>query len=170
LTLQNIVIGRGIQNYSCASPDSIPIALGAIATLFDITTLAKLVPGAIIDTLPAAVELTHPLRTWEVNHAASHQIFGHHYFDAVGTPIFNLSSVGKVFFGKKTAGVKAPITANIGPAGTGAVDWLQLRNKGGSIGVSEAYRVVTVGGNSLATCIAAEVMRIPYVAEYWFYN
>ena len=37
---QYVAIGRGIQNYTCATASSVPVALGAVATLFDATSLA----------------------------------------------------------------------------------------------------------------------------------
>jgi hypothetical protein len=71
----------------------------------------------------------------------------------------------------KTGDIRAPETANKGPAGTGAVDWLQLTTKAGydSVGLSLAYRVVTAGGESSA-CTAAGTMNIQYAIEYWFYD
>jgi hypothetical protein len=51
-------------------------------------------------------------------------VLRYHYFIANGTLFFDLSSVGRSFYGKKTGDLKAPANANTGPAGTGAVDWL----------------------------------------------
>jgi hypothetical protein len=96
---------------------------------------------------------------------------GNHYFDFSGTPTFNLSAVNKILFGAKTGDVKAPSTASKGPLGTGAVDWLQLNAKPApyvSAGVSQAYRVVTAGGNA-PPCTAAGTLTVQYAAEYWFY-
>ena len=49
-------------------------------------------------------------------------VLGHHYFDFAGTPTFDLSEVGTILYCAKKNEVKAPATANKGPAGTGAVD------------------------------------------------
>lgn len=115
-------------------------------------------PAAVYMPLPATGDFT-------VN-STSLPVLGHHYFDITGTPTFDLSTVGDLLVGQKTADIKAPSTANVGPADTGAVDWLQLQDKGGSIGVSEVYRVVTAGGSPEITCSTAGVMTIQYAAEY----
>lgn len=98
-------------------------------------------------------------------------ILGHHFFNSASTPTFDLSSVGKILFGAKTGDIKAPATANKGPAGTGAVDWLSLdRNaKYTSVGLELVYRVVTAGGGTPA-CTATGEVEIQYAAEYWFYE
>jgi len=102
---------------------------------------------------------------------------GHHYFAADNSPTFNLTveGVNMVLFGNKTATVPAPAGSNVGPSGTGAVAWLQLEAKIGnaaevSVGIKEAYRVETAGGNPEATCSAVGVMTIDYAAEYWFFD
>jgi hypothetical protein len=97
---------------------------------------------------------------------------GHHYFGADGTPTFDLSAKGKILFGKKNSDIKAPSTANAGPAGTGAVDWLQLVAKpgGASVGLQTVYRVVTAGGNPPTVCPSTGVISVQYAAEYWFYD
>jgi hypothetical protein len=98
-------------------------------------------------------------------------LLGHHFFDSSGTPVFNLTDVNKILYGTKTADIKAPATANKGPWGTGAVDWLQLESKAGyvSVGLSVAYRVYTAGGEPLTSCEQPGVMAVPYAAEYWFF-
>ena len=103
---------------------------------------------------------------------SSFPILGHHYFGADGTPTFDLSSKGKILFGKKNGDIKAPSTANAGPAGTGAVDWLQLIAKPGyaSVGLQTVYRVVTAGGNPPSVCPSAGFISVQYAAEYWFYD
>ncbi|KFZ25408.1 hypothetical protein V502_00112 [Pseudogymnoascus sp. VKM F-4520 (FW-2644)] len=170
--LVGVAIGRGIQNYTCATANSVPVALGALATLFDATALAysnenllHILPGLIVYLpLPSSGVLAM---------AGSYlNILGHHYFDSAGTPTFNLSSVNKIGFVGKTASINAPALAHKGPAGTGAVPWLQLNKKIGytSIGISQVYRVETAGGNPKLACTVAGVMSIPYGAEYWFYN
>jgi len=80
-----------------------------------------------------------------------------------------------VLFGAKTASVSAPASAPLGPDGTGAVTWLQLEAKTNiaaetSVGVIEAYRVETAGGNPEATCSSVGTQTIDYAAEYWFFD
>ena len=167
-----MAIGRGVQNYTCATASSIPVALGALATLFDATALAYSNEN-LLNTLPGLiVYLPLPSSGNLATAGCFLDILGHHYFDSAGTPTFNLSTLNKIGYVGKAASINAPASANKGPAGTGAVPWLQLNKKSGyaSVGISQVYRVETAGGNPELTCTAAGVMSIPYGAEYWFYN
>jgi hypothetical protein len=171
-TLVAVAIGRGIQNYTCATTSSIPVALGALATLFDATALAYLNEG-LLNTLPGLiVHLPLPSSGKLAMAGCDSDILGHHYFDAAGTPTFNLSTLNKIGYVGKTASISAPVSASKGPAGTGAVPWLQLNKKTGytSVGISQVYRVETAGGNPELTCTVAGIMSIPYSAEYWFFD
>jgi len=128
-TLVAVAIGRGIQNYTCATGSSIPVALGALVTLFDATALAYSNEN-LLHTLPGLVVYL-PLPSSGILAKAGYylDILGHHYFDSAGTPNFNLSSVNKLGFVEKTANVNAPALENKGPVGTGAIPWLQLNKK-----------------------------------------
>lgn len=141
---------------------------GAIATLFDATWLAYIDESALNSIPPSVVYLSSS----ELN-LLPFGIFalGHHFFDSTGAPVFNLSSVDKILYGAKIADIKAPVTANKGPAGTGAADWLELIAKEGynSKGLSLVYRVVTAGGEPL-NCTVGGTMTVDYAAEYWFYD
>lgn len=104
---------------------------------------------------------------------------GHHYFDSLSSPTFNLSgSSGGLFFsGAKVGDVKAPASADKGVLATGAIDWLQLADNGRGLskGVSTVYRVVTAGGVAEPCSVtgpnpAGQIFSVPYVAEYWFYG
>lgn len=80
-----------------------------------------------------------------------------------------------ILFGAKTASVSAPAGSPLGPDGTGSVAWLQLEAKTGivaetSIGVSEAYRVKTAGGNPTTLCTSVGTQTVDYAAEYWFFD
>jgi len=170
LTLSKVALGRGIQNYTCATSTAVPVQLGAVATLFDATAFVY-ANEAIFNTIPPiAVDMPLLLTGFEIPLAGDFPVLGHHYFDSAGTPVFNLSSVDEILFGKKTADIKAPKDASVGPDGTGAVDWLQLQDKGGSIGCKEVYRVVTAGGAAPAVCTSTDLISIQYAAEYWFFN
>lgn len=97
-------------------------------------------------------------------------VIGKHFFDAAGTPVFDLHATGEKFIGKKIGQVSPPANAAKGPAGTGAVLWLKLDDKGGSTGLKEVYRVITAGGNPTPNCKKAGVFSIEYATEYWFYG
>lgn len=167
LDLKAVTLGRGIQNYTCANSDAAtkPVAIGAVADLFDL----KLLPQFMLKTFTeCALNIDQA-----VTSALRLPTIGKHYFDAAGTPVFDLGSVGLLNC-KKLAGVPAPSDAVAGPfngAQTGAVDWLYLGDKGGSNGVKEVYRVETAGGKPPATCDGqAATIQMPYSTQYWFYG
>ncbi|KAH6692783.1 hypothetical protein BKA61DRAFT_663117 [Leptodontidium sp. MPI-SDFR-AT-0119] len=175
LSLKYIAVGRGVQNYTCITPDAAPVAIGAIAKLYDATDIAYTSTTLLHMFPPLAVTITTPH-----NPSTSLRLYskilkplGHHFFDAAGTPIFDLHPAGEILFATKIQSVKAPATASKGPAGTGAVDWLYLGNKTAgytSIGLRAVYRVVTAGGISPGCSSAGESHSVDYAAEYWFYE
>jgi hypothetical protein len=173
LRLAYVAIGRGVQNYTCANTSTTPVALGAIANLFDATALARsniktlhTIPGLAVNTPAVKGKYVLPQQF------RSLPALGNHLFLADGTPTFELTSVRKKLFSKKSADVKAPANAPKGPLGTGAVDWLQLGANPiyTSVGLSLVYRVETAGGNPPTTCTTTGVVTVPYAAEYWFYQ
>lgn len=172
LTFQYAAIGRGIQNYTCTAVGATPVALGAIATLYDATAIA-LASVSILNTIPGLAVNTPPTAAGYVLPAPYNRLskLGNHYFLADGTPTFDLTSVKKILFAKKNAFVDAPANAPKGPAGTGAVQWLDLVAKPGyaSVQLGEVYRVETAGGNAPTTCASVGVTTVQYAAEYWFY-
>jgi hypothetical protein len=181
LNLQFVTLGRGVQNYSCASASAAPVAVGAIASLFDITAFANASSTSPqFTTLPAsAAYLTLPrvqaLLDTRMPCGCKASVIGKHYFSAAGVPIFDLSVKGMELISKKLDSVPAPSSANVGPAGTGAVPWLKLDDAGGSVGLKEVYRVYTAGGNPYTTCSGQKlgpggVFTVEYSAMYWFYG
>jgi hypothetical protein len=180
LTLKHVTIGTGVQNYSCSSDgNSKPSAIGALATLYDATTLAytsistlhEITATAVTQSLNSALILNNPL---SIPNIGSFPIIGFHYFTADGTPTFDLTMVREILFSKKVGDVPAPGNSSKGPAGTGSVDWLALTDngKGTSVGLGGVYRVVTAGGNPPSQCgqYVNKVFSIQYSAEYWFYG
>jgi hypothetical protein len=148
----------------------VPVALGAVATLFDATALAY-ANEALLHTLPA-IAVYRPMPPGYLDITGNRfDVLGHHFFDSAGTPTFDLTAVNKIGYMAKIVAVSAPATANKGPAGTGAVPWLYLDKKLGytSVGISQVYRVETAGGIQQVNCTVAGVMSIQYAAEYWFY-
>jgi hypothetical protein len=144
----------------------VPVQLGAVATLFDATTLAK-TNEALLHTIPAQVVYDSIAQVGQ-----RFNLLGNHYFDSASTPTFNLSTVEKVGFMQKTLAVAAPADANIGPNKTSAVSWLDLNLKPGYPfkNITQVYRVETAGGNPWATCNSTATMIVQYAAEYWFYD
>ncbi|KFY29767.1 hypothetical protein V493_02249 [Pseudogymnoascus sp. VKM F-4281 (FW-2241)] len=177
--LKFVTLGRGVQNYTCAGDCASPVAVGAIAEIFDITAFARASPASpkFIGLPGAATYLTLPdvqklLNTCmpSGSHAA---VIGKHYFNSAGVPTFDLSVKGKKLLSKLVSKVDAPSGANAGPAGTGAVPWLKLDDAGGSAGLKEVYRVFTAGGKPPSSCSgkkAGKVFTVEYAAMYWFYG
>ncbi|KAG9239638.1 hypothetical protein BJ875DRAFT_85882 [Amylocarpus encephaloides] len=176
LTLKYVALGRGIQNYTCSEVGKRGAAIGAVATLYDATDLAYS-NEALLHSLPGMVVNLPVASAGSVRTAIKRvnlSVLGHHFFDAAGTPVFQLDN-GKVIYATKTENVKAPGSAPKGPAGTGAVDWLKLITKlnyvgGVSNGLSEVYRIETAGGVSTLCTAASGVISVEYAAEYWFFD
>ena len=169
-TLKVITIGRGTQNYTCASSNSsAPKSTGAVATIFNLQDLLPIIPPL---EGQAVLNILSPLLLSMPRAALDGSIIpkaGYHYFDASGSPVFDLSSSGNgVIVGSKVADITAPdATAAQGP--NGAVDWLTLDAKDGSQGLSRVYRTQTASGKPPATCDGKEgEFAVEYAALYYF--
>ncbi|CAF9930715.1 MAG: hypothetical protein GOMPHAMPRED_005714 [Gomphillus americanus] len=169
--LRVITVGRGLQNYTCASSNSTdkPVAIGAIATLFNLDSLlsyfAPAEGQAFLNQIPAFM-LSLPREA--VDKSIIPQA-GLHYFDASGTPTFNLSESNNGFLvGNKTGDIRAP--SNSVRGAYGAVDWLSLEAKPGSQNLSRVYRTMTAAGSPPTSCEGqqASVISIEYAALYYF--
>jgi Protein of unknown function (DUF3455) len=203
LILREVTIGRGVQvrlprpnishtqslslalqNYTCAvsSPQYTPVAIGAVASLYNASCVAANYPD-ILSTLPS-LALQFPLPPSPSSGVAPSNIdldlSGHHYFITDTTPVFNLNAstdpvqqLGLVV-GNKAATSTAPANATKGQngGGDGAVAWLYLNTTSATQSdVRAVYRVNTAGGNPPATCEGSDaVFSVQYAAEYWFYS
>ncbi|EFQ31458.1 malate dehydrogenase [Colletotrichum graminicola] len=198
LVLKYLALGHGIQNYTCVATDATTltaVATGALAGLYD---AQPLYPNAGPGSLPS-VDAFDALTTntvWDAplplvsdgvtrfgasstapfpapadlvlpNVAPLKQI-GVHFFDNTGVPTFKVGA--DILKGAKLDGIKAPSSADPGPEKTGAVDWLQLGDKGGSKGITAVYRVVTAGGVANKCTTAGASDSVPYAAYYWLYG
>ncbi|OAA39433.1 malate dehydrogenase [Metarhizium rileyi] len=96
---------------------------------------------------------------------------GHHLFNSAKVPEFVLNG-GKIdLLSSKNSGVDAPADADKGPDGTGAVPWLALGAKDGTVGDARfVYRVSTAGGNSHGCAKTTGQDSTKYAAMYWFYG
>ncbi|CAI7564180.1 unnamed protein product [Penicillium manginii] len=142
LDLKYIALGRGTQNYSCSSTEgshsskksAIPVAVGAVATLFDASCIASQ-SVTLLHELPAVIAQT-PLGSFALMVEAlvlttnsSNLIIGEHYFDAAGDPFFDLSMSGSKDWMacKKDASVSAPTrVSRISGKNESDVPWLKL--------------------------------------------
>ncbi|QRV82741.1 hypothetical protein RhiJN_10756 [Ceratobasidium sp. AG-Ba] len=183
-TLVNVALGVGTQNYTCGAAGTFTSA-GAVATLFDVSCLAK--TGPLIDNLP---NMAFAVASNEKGAAligklgpviqSSPFVLAHHYFitnpapGATGiTPVFDARADSKK--GDPTAFVAVKKVAN-SPAPTDSahnVDFLSLQNIGGTIGGSMAnnvLRVATKNGQPPTSCSGNATVQVPYTALYWFYK
>ena len=94
---------------------------------------------------------------------------GHHYFDSSSVPTFSLHNDAELLKSKKVLNIPAPSTADKGLSDEGAVDWLYLSDKGGSINLTGVYRVLTSGGSPAVCGAVGDTQSVPYTAMYWLY-
>jgi hypothetical protein len=156
LTLKQIAVGRGTQNYTCATStaDSTPASIGALATLYDASCYASTAPAAGLAQLPQ-LALTVPLSSLPADAGAA----GLHFFSNATTPCFAMDALG--FTQAKKLAADAQPAPN--------VPWLKLEHEvAGSI--QEIYRLDTAGGSPPATCAGlAPTFEVQYAALYWLY-
>ncbi|KAL4784414.1 hypothetical protein BJX76DRAFT_219447 [Aspergillus varians] len=186
LSLKSITLGRGTQNYTCASATNTtkPVATGATATLFDASCIAALDTDnsdtsktqSLLHILPDVLRPI-PLSSTDLlanilNRLTNQNLdIGRHYFTADGTPFFDLrgwnSSDSDWIAAKMEDDMAAPARPGYGI--TKDVPWLKLTHVDG--GLREVYRVHTSGGSAPATCEGMpEELTVDYTAEYWFYG
>lgn len=147
LRLVLIAHGQGMQNYTCATPASIPSAIGAIAELYN-ASCAVANPGEAQTNIIQAAAI------------------GSHFFADLTTPEFSIPGLGDTR-AKKVEEVAAP-----NPIAD--VKWLRLQaqTSGSTSQVRFIYRLNTVGGNAPASCqdrAEGEVVTVHYQAQYWIY-
>lgn len=170
LTLGHVAIGRGTQNYTCASNTAadVPKLQGANATLFNATCYTVRSPS-VLASIPA-ISLGHNV---DLNDdVQKYLVSGHHEFTAAGVPLFSLvtpkANYGYVQ-GKSIANSTAPADASRGENGLGSVPWLKLNAVEGDY--KEVYRINTAGGVAPKTCEGmADRFYVQYAAEYWFWK
>ncbi|OOF95370.1 hypothetical protein ASPCADRAFT_207846 [Aspergillus carbonarius ITEM 5010] len=171
-----VAVGRGTQNYTCATStsSSTPQAIGAVARLYDATCIAANYPD-ILELLPGIVYKEQlPSNEEEPLPPANLELLGHHFFRDTTTPVFNLDTTSSRQYGiaisKKQSAIDAPSTAIQGT--NGAVQWLYLTTIDGTVGDYKAvYRVDTVAGAAPTTCQGMQsVFTVQYAANYYFYG
>lgn len=179
LTLGHVAIGRGNQNYTCdlSNSTAVPVAAGAVATLFNVSCLAADMPELLSRLCPIALDLPIPSSS-DTNSPIYQGMSGHHYFKDATTPYFDLDT-GAHRYGtgafKKGDSTPAPATAMAGPynSGNGPVAWLRLDAKTTTDGqvFKEVYRLNTAGGQPPKTCEGMPAaFEVPYAAEYWLFQ
>ncbi|KAF9890362.1 Small subunit processome complex component [Aspergillus nanangensis] len=151
-----VAVGRGTQNYTCASStsDAAPKLQGAVANLYNATCIAASFPD-MMELLPNIVyKIPLPSSEFDPLPPANIELLGHHFF-AGSVPVFNLDTTPSRQYGvamvKKLSEIDAPATAIKGA--NGAVSWLYLPTVNGTVGSYKGvYRVDTAGGGAPKTC------------------
>ncbi|KAF1923238.1 uncharacterized protein M421DRAFT_329896 [Didymella exigua CBS 183.55] len=168
LKLKHIAVGRGIQNYTCATAAATetPKAIGAVASLFNATCDGVHAPAVLASVTKIAIGYSIP-----DTKLAEGRLSGHHEFTEKGVPFFKLQT-DKVNFGTVHVGdpkkMDAPKDASEGPNGLGSVPWLKLTHVDGDY--QEVYRINTAGGVAPKTCEGVQGnISVDYAAEYWFF-
>ena len=178
LSLSHVAIGRGTQNYTCdlSNSTAVPVAVGAVASLFNVSCLAVESPDLVSAIPPIALDL--PVPSSDSSKDPSYfDLSGYHYFLNTTTAFFNLDTSAHTYgMGafKKANQTSPPTNAMAGPngSGNGAVAWLKLSSIDGEGQVfQEVYRLNTAGGNPPKTCAGQQAaFEVPYAAEYWLYT
>ncbi|KAH6654999.1 hypothetical protein BKA67DRAFT_656965 [Truncatella angustata] len=175
LTLKHVAVGRGTQNYTCDTTNStaVPVAAGALATLFNASCIVSSYPDLANMITKMALQFT--LTAEESRLGPSNLLIsGQHYFTNATTPFFNLDrpnlQLGEAPTQKLNA-TNAPSDAAKGPDGAAAVPWLKLSTRNGATGdLQEVYRVETAGGSAPATCAGkTATFEVQYSAQYFFF-
>lgn len=175
LNVVRVAIGRGTQNYTCADEASAPVAIGAVARLYDASCIAINFPTIFAQLPGLFLDVDQSQETFIAQKlamlAGKDMLVGHHLFANTTTPVFDfrLNGSTEIFVGKKADDKPAPVNS---PNGTfGAVDWLELQAIEGTVGYKTAYRVETAGGKQPATCAGmGKSFTEQYSAQYWFFD
>lgn len=178
--LVSVVVGRGVQNYTCAlaSEDVKPVLVGAVANLYNTSCIAANYPR-ILEMIPnLALQYSLPASPQAPFEPSNLPLVGHHYFLGNGTPTFDFSvdsttNIGIAKF-KKGFSSTAPSSAPRGEneVGDGSVPWLFLPSIASTSGnVVGVYRLNTAGGSPPTTCQSSPAaFSVQYATEYWFYT
>ena len=180
LTLFQVALGRGTQNYTCdlANTSAVPVPAGAVATLFNFSCVAAQKPALLRKLSHIAINQQLPTENNTERSILDDLTSGYHYFVDSTTPFFNLDT-NRHQYGM---GALAKSNASDAPAGSapgvhgqtgyGAVQWLRLDQKQYNENTWKAvYRLNTAGGNAPTTCTGQPpAFEIPYAAEYWLFT
>ncbi|KAJ7500032.1 hypothetical protein FB451DRAFT_1335035 [Mycena latifolia] len=173
-----VMLGVGIQNYTCSSTTSTYASIGAVASLFDLSCLDKKPQFASIQSTAFNIWKAASARTTASSIGArvgAPKLLGYHYFvpSPSGTgisPLWDFTSTGK-FAGNATAYVMGAKVGDI-PAPTSPatnVDWLALNGVQGKL-ASKIFRIDTVSGQPPTSCVAGSApIQVKYTAKYYLY-
>ncbi|KAJ7828451.1 hypothetical protein B0H14DRAFT_2290323, partial [Mycena olivaceomarginata] len=173
-----VILGVGIQNYSCSSTTSTYASIGAVASLFDISCLDKKPEFATVQTTAYNIWSKAPAKVTATSigsRVLAPFLLGFHYFvtSPSGTgisPLWDFTSTGN-FAGNATAYVMGAKVGDILAPNTPTtnVDWLALNAVQGSL-ASKVFRIDTVGGQPPISCVPGSApISVKYTAKYFLY-
>ncbi|KAK3117817.1 hypothetical protein LTR53_000366 [Teratosphaeriaceae sp. CCFEE 6253] len=177
LSLSHVAVGRGTQNYTCdlSNTTAVPVPVGAVATLFNVSCLAASAPTLLAQLPAIALNLPVPAPT-DPSSPAYQDLSGHHYFLDATTPFFTLDtplhSYGSGAFRKSNvSAAPADAVRGAGGQGDGSVQWLKLDAKDASGQVFQSvYRLNTAGGAAPKACGGMPAaFEVQYSSEYWIW-
>lgn len=131
LKLKYVAIGRGTQNYTCSATDAktTPVAVGAVATLYDGSCIAHRSPellhaltGPFSHFLPGVINFVSSIFSRLIHSSTDTMVLGEHYFEGK-VPFFDMRIGGYPDWvgTKKVADADAPTKGN-------DVPWLKLES------------------------------------------
>ncbi|KAK2800442.1 hypothetical protein FQN50_008114 [Emmonsiellopsis sp. PD_5] len=170
---KHVALGRGTQNYTCAddAETTKPVAVGALATLYDVSCLVTSNPKALDDLTSRSLDLGADGFNSLINRKVpkGRHIEGIHYF--VGSiPLFDYRRGDCEDWAMVSVSDKVPAPDGSHQGDNGAVDWLQLLFSEGS-GIQQIYRVKTASGKAPSTCAGMRSnFEVKYAAQYWAYG
>ncbi|KAJ7124346.1 hypothetical protein C8R44DRAFT_734847 [Mycena epipterygia] len=173
-----VMLGVGIQNYTCSSTTSTYVSIGAVASLFDVSCLDQKPEFSTIQTTAFNIWNRSPpaaTATSIGSRVDAPKLLGFHYFvtSPSGTgisPIWDFRSTGK-FAGNSTAYVIGAKVGDIAAPTTPAtnIDWLALNNAQGAL-ASKIFRVDTINGQPPTSCVPGSTpIEVKYTAKYYLY-
>ncbi|KAF7337397.1 hypothetical protein MSAN_02266000 [Mycena sanguinolenta] len=170
-----VLLGVGIQNYSCSSTTSTYTSIGAVASLFDISCLIDSSDFASIQTTAFDIWNAAPSGTAASSigsQVSAPDLLGFHYFvtSPSGTgisPEWDFTSTtgdsSSYVIGAKVGDIAAPTDSATN------VDWLALNSAQGSL-ASKIFRIDTVKGQPPTSCVAgSDPISVKYTAKYYLY-
>ncbi|KAJ5515051.1 hypothetical protein N7463_004603 [Penicillium fimorum] len=171
-----VALGRGTQNYTCAdsTSNSAPVAVGAVARLYNATCIAANYPDLLAKLPNLAYRISLATNEYASFPPANIDMMGHHFFFDATTPEFNLNTTPKrqdgIVMTKKGGAIDAP--SGSVPGKYGAVPWLYLTTADGTVGnYKSVYRVNTASGSPPKTCKdMAPTFEVQYAANYYFFG
>ncbi|KAJ6464861.1 hypothetical protein C8R45DRAFT_777573, partial [Mycena sanguinolenta] len=167
-----VLLGVGVQNYSCTSTTSTYASIGAVASLFDISCLIDTPEFASVQTTAFDIWSAAPSGT-SANTIGSQVSaptqLGYHYFvtSPSGTGISPewdfTTTTGQYVIGAKVGDIAAPTDPAVN------IDWLALNNAQGTL-ASKIFRIDTVNGQPPTSCVpGSDPISVRYTSKYYLY-